>query len=238
MLERAVELDTSYAPAWLTLGRRSCVEDRLIRGGDAGKNYRYQRALERAVTIDPGYIPAAAGLVVSRADRGELVEAHERAQDLVRRRPDSVDAHFVLSYVLRFAGLWDESASHCERALLLDPQTQTAGLRSCAILFLLRGDYPRALTYLNLDRGSAWWRAISLDMLVRQGKKQDALEIGSPRIPQWASYDLLLACVQDRSHPRLMGWPAPCDRRRIPRRITYPLLTSRTAVRPTRLARC
>ena len=32
-------------------------------------------------------------------------------------------------------------------------------------------------------------------MLARQGKTQEALQIGSPNIPEWRSYDLLLACL-------------------------------------------
>jgi DNA-binding winged helix-turn-helix (wHTH) protein/serine/threonine protein kinase len=197
MLEKAVELDPRYPPAWLALGRRYYVESRYSTGNPSMMQ-RYDAALERAVTLDPGYIPAVAGLIVSRVERGDLVNAHARAVELVRRRPDSVDAQFVLSYVLRFAGLLEESARHCETAFLLDPQTQTAGLRSCAIVSFLLDDYPRAMNYLHLDRGSDWAKALTVHMLVRQGKEQEALQIGPPRIPQWGSYDLLLACVERR----------------------------------------
>ena len=197
MLERAVELDPTYPPAWLALARRYYVEARY-RTGDAGLMDRYDAAMERAYELDPAYVAAGAGLLLRRIERGDLIGAHERAQDLVRRHPDSVDAHFSLSYVLRFAGLLEEAASHCETAFLLDPRTLTSGLRSCAIVFLLRADYPRASNYLNLDRGSAFAKAMSIDMLVREGKHQEAVAIGSPQMPQWPSYDLLLGCIQRR----------------------------------------
>jgi hypothetical protein len=77
-------------------------------------------------------------------------------------------------------------------------QTDISSIRSCAIVFFVRGDYPRALTYLNLDRGSDWARAFSIDMLIRQANNQAALEIESPNMSQFPSYDLLLACVRDR----------------------------------------
>ena len=48
------------------------------------------------------------------------------------RRPDGADAHFVSSYLLRFAGSLRESAEHCETPLLIETQTATSGLRSCA----------------------------------------------------------------------------------------------------------
>jgi hypothetical protein len=67
--------------------------------------------MTRAVSLDPEYIPAAAGLIISRVERGDLRKAHQDAERLVRRRPDTVDAHFSLSYVLRFAGLLKESAT-------------------------------------------------------------------------------------------------------------------------------
>ncbi|MGI9167835.1 MAG: hypothetical protein ACR2G5_15895 [Pyrinomonadaceae bacterium] len=108
-----------------------------------------------------------------------------------------------MSYVLRFTGLLQESASYCDAAFLLDAQTQTSGLRSCAIVFLLRGDYPRTLNYLNVDSGSEFSKALSIDLLVRQGKEKEALQLGFQHIPQWASYDILWACIQQKSLPEI-----------------------------------
>lgn len=195
MLERAVALDPEYPPAWHALSRRYYVESRY-RSGDRSAMDAYVRSLERAVALDASYVPAAAGLIIARVERGELLDADRLAVDLVRARPDSVDAHFVLSYVLRFAGLLDEAADHCNTAFMLDPKTTTSGLRSCAMVFLHQGEYPSALNYLNLDRGSDWNKALSIHMLLRQQRVADALSIGSPRIPQWPSYELLLACAR------------------------------------------
>jgi Flp pilus assembly protein TadD len=204
MLERAVTLDPTYAPAWVALGRRYYVDSHYGGGTPTGVD-RFEAAMARAVSLDPNDVSAAAGLIVNRVERGDLVGADERAEDLVRRRPDSAEAHFALSYVLRFAGLLRESGDHCERALLLDPHTVKSGLRSCAIVFFLRGDSPRAMNYLELDPHSDWAKALSIDILVRQGKEQDVLQIGAPHIPQWPTYDLLVACVERRPKPELLA---------------------------------
>jgi len=103
-----------------------------------------------------------------------------------------------LSYALRYAGLLEESANHCDTAFLLDPYTQTAGLRSCSIVFMLRGDYPRAPNYLNIAPDSDLVKAVSIDMLVRQGREQEALQLGLAHTPRWGGYDLLVACLQRR----------------------------------------
>jgi tetratricopeptide (TPR) repeat protein len=156
---------------------------------------RYEAALERALSIDPNYVAAGAGLIVSRIERGELAAAHRSAADLATRRPDSADAQFVLSYVYRYAGLLNEAAERCEAAFVLDRKMQTSGLRSCAMVFLLRGDYPRTMNYLQLDRGSDFVKALTIDMLARQDRPQEALQIGAPEIPGWKSYGVLRACL-------------------------------------------
>ena len=213
MLERAVELDPGYAPAWLALARWYYLEAHDAGGGRGGWE-RYDAAMERARALDPDYVAAGAGLVVSRVERGDLARAYQEATELVRRRPDSADAHFVLSYVLRFAGLLDEAGDHCETALRLDPQNHTSGLRSCAIVFLQRGDDPRALNFLNLDPDSDLVKALSIDMLVRQGKEQKALRLASAHTPQWGGYGMMLACIQRKPAPEiraLAGAVQPSD---------------------------
>ena len=67
MLERAVKLDPDYPPAWLALGRRYYVESRYG-GVDASMMARYNAALERALSLDPNYVAAGAGLIVSRVE--------------------------------------------------------------------------------------------------------------------------------------------------------------------------
>jgi hypothetical protein len=49
------------------------------------------------------------------------------------------------------------------------------------------------MNYLRVDQGSDFARALTIDMLARQGKAHEALQIGSPNIPGWKTYDMLLA---------------------------------------------
>ena len=141
MLEKSVGLDPSFAPAWYELSRRYYVASRYA---DAGHDTveRYEIAAVRAVSLDPNYIAAAAFLANSYVERGELIKAYQQDEDLVRRRPDSFQAHFSRSYVLRYAGLLKESANECEISLSLAPNDVP---RSCAIVFSLQGDYERAM---------------------------------------------------------------------------------------------
>jgi tetratricopeptide (TPR) repeat protein len=194
MLEKSVGLDPSFAPTWYELSRRYYVASRYA---DAGHDTveRYEIAAVRAVALDPNHIATAAFLANSYVERGQLIKAFERDEDLVRRRPDSFQAHFSRSYVLRYAGLLKESANECEISLSLAPSDVP---RSCAVAFFLQGDYQRALQIIRLGPASDFADAMSIAILLRQGKKEEALRIQLPHIPQWGSYDMLPACAQHK----------------------------------------
>jgi hypothetical protein len=194
MLERAVGLDPNYAPAWRALALRYYYEARYAAGGEAMMK-RCDAAAGRARALDPDFIPAGALLAETRVERGELAKASQEAEDLVRRRPDSADAHLALSYVLRYAGLLEEAASQCEMARLLDPHNP--GWRSCSAVFELRGDYKRAFDYIHLDDpGSEWARTHLVELFLRQGKEKEAVEVGPTHIAQ--SVNMLQACAAHR----------------------------------------
>jgi len=205
MLEKAVGLDPNYAPAWISLGRRYYTEARFeSETGDEVMMQRFQVATERALALEPNSIIASAGLALRHTEQGELAKGYQQAEDLVRRRPDSADAHFILSYVSRYAGLLDEAAKHCEIAYSLDPHTQTNLLRSCGTVFLERGEYPRAMDYLNLDPTSEYAKAYTIDILVREGKEKEAVRSGWSQAPHWGTANLLLACVQHQPLPDIV----------------------------------
>ena len=195
MLERSVALDPNFAPAWLQLGRRCYVEVRYGKGG-SDMEERYVSAEARAVALDPDYIPAVAIWIGVAVEDGDETKAMQQAEDLVRRHPDSSDAHYMLNYTLRYAGLIDESSRQCDIAFQIDPHKITSGLRSCAIVPTLRGDYRLAARYLGTDPESDFTKAITLAGLLRAGKTEEALRLGAPHIQQWPSYDMLIACAQ------------------------------------------
>src|SRR4051812_14621309 len=142
MLEWAVGIDPSYAPAWEALGQRYYF-DSIYGGGGEEMFQRSNSAYERATSLDPNRVMAASSLITNRVERGELGRAYDAATDLVRRRPQSADAHFALAYVLRYAGILDQSVQECNTARQLDPGNFT--LRSCAWSFLAMGKTDRAM---------------------------------------------------------------------------------------------
>jgi len=153
MLERAVGIDPSYAPAWEALGNRCYFDSQYSDGGEA----MFQRSnadFERAVALDPDFVRPAVGLIINRVERGELAKAYQAAKALVERHPENAGAHLALAYVLRYGGMTEQSAQECDTALSLDPGN--FAYRSCASTFDALGNHARAMEFLQLDAGSEW----------------------------------------------------------------------------------
>jgi len=199
MLERAVGLDPSYAPAWAYLGVRSHYDAAYSNGGEA-MFQRSAAALERAVALDPNLTVAAGWLIDNRVERGELVKAYRDAKALVERHPENAAAHFTLAYVLRYGGAIEESAHECDSALSLDPGNYA--FRSCAFSFDQLGNYARAMDFLQLDAGSAWASNNIMRHYLRDGKLAQAREIAEKyKDTNRFNYQMMAACFENPSSP-------------------------------------
>jgi len=197
LLEKAVALDPSYAPAWEAIGQRYYYDGTYSTGGEA-MFQQSNTALERALSLDPNLINAAAQLVVNRIDRGELTKAYEAAQALVKRRPENAQAHFAMSYAMRYAGLLEQAAKECDTAMTLDSANYQ--FRSCAWAFMELGRTERAAQFLQLDAGSEWVNYATPSLLLRQGKIAEARE-AVKRMPTTPRYhrNLLEACLNNNT---------------------------------------
>ena len=196
VLEHVVEVDPTYAPAWEQLGVR-CYYDQEYSDGGEPMFLRSNQALERAVDLDPNRVLAARQLITNRVERGELGKAYQAARAMVKRRPESAEAHFALSYVYRYAGMLEQSTSECNTALALDPGNYT--FRSCAWAFMDLGKTERAADFVRLDAGSEWALYMTPSILLREGKIAEARE-AVKRMPTAPRYqrELLEACLQLR----------------------------------------
>jgi serine/threonine protein kinase/TolB-like protein len=196
VLEHVVDVDPTYAPAWEQLGVR-CYYDADYSDGGEPMFQRSNKACERAIELDPNRIVAAGQLIENRVSRGELGKAYQAAEALVKRRPDSAQAHFVMSYVYRYAGMLQQAANECNTALALDPGNYT--FRSCAWAFMEMGNPVRAADFVRLDAGSEWAAYATPSIFLREGKIPEARE-AVKHMPSAARYhrDLLESCLQLR----------------------------------------
>ena len=201
VLEHAVTADPAYAPAWEELGWRYYNDSQYSDGGEE-MFQRSTQAYERAVALDPNRTVAAGQLITNRVERGELGKAYRAAQALVQRRPESAEAHFVMGYVYRYAGMLEESAQECDKALALDPGNYT--FRSCAWAFMELGNTKRAADFIRLDAGSEWAAYATPSLLLREGKIDEAREAVKkmPDTPR-NHRDLLEGClgINPEVHP-------------------------------------
>ena len=202
VLQEVARLDPSYAPAWEALGERYYLDATYSSGGETAFQ-RSNASAERAVGLDPNRMTAAGRLITNRVERGELGKAYAQAIALVKRRPESGQTHFTLSYVLRYAGMLEEATHECDVASGLDPGNYL--FRSCAWPFMELGKTQRALDYIQLDAGSEWANYVMPSLLLREGKVAEAKEAVKhmPSAPHYHR-DLLQSC--------LLGPPSELDK--------------------------
>jgi serine/threonine protein kinase/tetratricopeptide (TPR) repeat protein len=214
VLEHVVGEDRSYAPAWEALGQRYYF-DSLYGGGGEAMFQRSNAAYERALSLDPNRVAAAGNLIVNRVERGELGPAFDAATDLVKRRPQSADAHFALSYVLRYAGMQEQATQECNSARSLDPGNFS--FRSCAWAFMELGQTDRAMDFIHLDAGSEWAAWATPYVYLTAGNVAQARE-AVKSVAKSPTYhrELLAACAQAQP---------PADMERIVREAEASVMT-------------
>jgi TolB-like protein len=194
VLEHVVGEDPGYAPAWEELGLR-CYYDSIYGGGGEAMFQRSNSAYERALALDPNLVAAASSLITNRVERGELGRAYDAATDLVRRRPQSADAHFAFSYVLRYAGMQEQATQECNTARALDPGN--FNFRSCAWAFLELGKTDRAMDFVHLDAGSEWAAWVTPYVYLAAGNVAQAREsVKNVAKTPYYHRELLAACTQ------------------------------------------
>jgi eukaryotic-like serine/threonine-protein kinase len=201
VLEHVVGEDAGYAPAWEALGLRYYY-DSMYGGGGEQMFQRSNSAYERALALDPNRELAAGELITNRVSRGELGRAYDAATDLVRRRPQSADAHFALSYVLRYAGMQEKATQECNAARSLDPGN--FNFRSCALAFLELGKTDQAMDFIHLDAGTEWAAWLTPYVYLAAGNLTQARE-SVKYVAKGPFYhrDLLVACTQAQRPPDL-----------------------------------
>jgi serine/threonine protein kinase/TolB-like protein len=197
----SVAIDPTYAPAWEALGQRYNF-DATYGGGGEDAFQRSNNAYERAIAIDPNRVMATSNLINNRVERGDVGRAYDAATDLVRRRPQSADAHFALSYVLRYAGMLEQSTEECKAARQLDPGN--FAFRSCAWSFLEMGKTDQAMDFVHLDPGSEWANWVTPYIYLAEGNVGEA-RAAAKNMAKASFYhrDLMEACTAAQRPPDL-----------------------------------
>ena len=199
MLERASSIDPTHTDTWVSLADRYYYEGHYGGGGSSALR-RSEAATRQALALDPNRTAAAVRLFNLQVEAGRLQDGYDSALQLVERRPDSGEARFALSYVLRYGGLLEESARECEHAVSRDPNNPL--FRSCMVPFMLLGRYDRALDFVRLDTGSEWAKAVLRLLYQRMGRRSDARAQHERLSPEYLRqvapevfYGLLSACL-------------------------------------------
>ena len=217
LLEQSARLDPNFAPTWEPLGHRYYFNGAYNDGGESMFK-RSDAALERALALDPNLISAASGLIENRIEAGQTADPYAEASALVKRFPQNAEAHFALAYVLRYAGMLEQSAHECETALSLDPSQYE--FRSCAIPFMLLDRQQRATDFVHLDPGSEWAALTTAGIFMRQGRVAEARQSILKTSPTLLmGRDFLVACLA----------PSPSDLDRISRQTEAVILQTTDA---------
>jgi len=145
MLEKSVEIDPNYAPAWAYLGA-SYTSDAAFEFGGSEQYRRAQAAYERALAIHPFQLDAQVFLANLLVDTGKVEQAVPLLRNALKTNPNNADVHWELGYAYRFAGMLNESLAECERARQIDPLVKSNGSVLNAYLYL--GQYDNFLRSL------------------------------------------------------------------------------------------
>jgi serine/threonine protein kinase/tetratricopeptide (TPR) repeat protein len=143
LYERAVALDSTFAPAWAQLARAHAQYYYEVTPTSVGAA-RAHFAVERAIALAPGRPESQLALgdyrLLVRKNPAEALAAHAAGLRIAPTNADLLSATAVAGTIL---GRWEAALAHDTRASALDPRSaRVAAQRAVRLLWLRR--YPEA----------------------------------------------------------------------------------------------
>lgn len=181
MLHQSIELDSTFAPAWAALGRRTYLIAYWELGGEKVLNQAKGFHL-KALEINPGLFNALAHLTMIYTDQGETHLAMKTARRMLEINPNSGEAIFAYGYVLHYAGMLEESMTAMDSALEIDPTNPL--FRSAAWTYIHNDRYDDALETYKLGEPNLLW-AWQGEVAIRRGQLKEA----SVKLSKAIAYD-------------------------------------------------
>jgi TolB-like protein/Flp pilus assembly protein TadD len=173
MVNKSIELDSSYAPSWVELGFRlqlignyALSERKLIS--------KAENAYLKALSLNQESMGAHQNLVSLYTESARTDEAVALAKRMLTINPNNPSVHFSLSYIYRYAGLLADSKKEGEIALSLDPDNSR--FRSINHTYLYLEEYDKALQVYYLDANTAWGLSHRGEIYLRLSQRDKAID--------------------------------------------------------------
>jgi serine/threonine protein kinase/tetratricopeptide (TPR) repeat protein len=199
LYQQALDLDSSFAPAWARLGRCYRIIGKYVTSSPDSET-RAEEAFQRALTLNPHLSIAHKFYANLEADIGAPIRAIVRLLKEANRHGNDPELFAGLVHACRYCGLFNESiAAHAE-ARRLDPNIPT----SLEQTLLMAGDLdylmnvePTAVV-AGADEGI---RVIGLGLSGRRDEARQALvRMRRAHIPAFQSWsEFLMAWLEKRT---------------------------------------
>jgi non-specific serine/threonine protein kinase len=206
-LERAIEIDPSYAPAHALLAQLHAWKGEWYGGGDESKQAA-ERASQEAIEVGPQLSESHVARACVLALRRQYQEAESEYREAIRINPHSFEAHYLFARVSFQQGKDEQAAELFRRGaemqledfqclILSSMPLERLGRRDEAAAALREG-LRRAERMLELDPANA--RALSLGAVTlgKLGDRTRALEMvtrATTVAPDDAAVNVVAACL-------------------------------------------
>ena len=173
LLNKTIELDSAYAPAYARLADRT---HRLAQYElhDPEEIELAESLYMKALSLNKDYIFALANLALIYTETAREGEAVELLKQIMDINSNHADAHFSLGYLYRYTGMNKEAVLEMEKAISLDPENP--GFRSIVVTYQFSGELEKALKASKRYEQSEFILGYQGAILFRMGKKVEAVE--------------------------------------------------------------
>jgi serine/threonine-protein kinase len=150
MMHEAIGLDSEFARAHATLGR--CYVMHAQGWGGAEDYVLAERALKRALELDPTIVNSHLQMVYVDLHHGDKQRAREAIERLLHEAPDDPSVLFVAGMLYRLDGLYERALEVYDRILELNPGDLVIVSFNRARIYTHEGRFAEAIAELQGGR--------------------------------------------------------------------------------------
>jgi len=173
MLERAVAIDPSFAPAYAALGS-ACWSRLLFFDPREQWKEKAEAAVEKALSLDPNLAEAhvSRALLFFNPENLQFERAIQECRAALALDPNLAEGHLTLAMVFEHVGLIDEAVQELHTTTAINPIQPDAAFHT-GIALMYGGKFQDALPYLAMPAAPEVKSILAFD-LWELGRKQEA----------------------------------------------------------------